>query len=694
MPRGALIVTLVAFATLLSAFGPVHGTSIVVPSERPTFQIPLPAVGPSVASPTPIQHLVIIPLENAEVTQIWTGAPYERYLSNTYANLTNYYGICHPSASNYLAMVSGSTFQCGTDAYNVYNTVNIADRLGSAGFTWASYSESIPNVCSTTNNGIYAQKHNPLVYMADIADNASVCDTHIIGSAAFNTSFAQGTITNYSFYVPNEIDDGHSSSLAIADAWLKAFLTPILNHTGVYASGAPSYEVNHTAFVITYDEGDTEAGYTSGATLPACEANYSLSQSTCGGHIYTVVASDYSKGLTVPMNACSYNLLSTTEWLFGLSSTGHNDSSYFPAFSGAFDFTAPPEYAVTGNVTSSEGGAPIVGAHVRTAGFSATTNSTGGYRLNLTNGSYKIVAGAAGYLQVSVSLNVSGGPVAQSFSLTLAPPPTNYTANFTVTGLPAHRSWKVTLNGSTETSSSSSIVLHGPVGQYGYLITGPSGYRVAGVAPSGMLRLEGTENFSLSLVRGATFAIEFHEIGLPIGSMWCVVVASTECSSRAVFKAGNLTPGAYAYAVPGRAGYTITTEIRGVPIPASGNLTLTTRGVVVVVRYLYPYPVTFTEQGLPPGTNWSVKVGPVQLASTGTTIVLQLSNGSYRFQLSPIAGYAHTVRPWPVKVRGHPASVNVTFRVAGGSVPFLSELTPQLPVGVARVEQLVIPALT
>jgi hypothetical protein len=129
-----------------------------------------------------------------------------------------------------------------------------------------------------------------------------------------------------------------------ADLWLQGFLTPILNHTGSYASPATQYAVNHTAFFVLYDEAPDQnpAGYvTNGIILPACQSDYHENYTVCGGRVDMVVVSPYSVDRSWTENATDYSVQSTIEWLFSLPSDGGYDGTApFPAMTGLFSFLA------------------------------------------------------------------------------------------------------------------------------------------------------------------------------------------------------------------------------------------------------------------------------------------------------------------------------------------------------------------
>ena len=192
---------------------------------------------------------MFIVLENEELQSVWANAPYERFLAATYGNATQAFAACHPSAPNYLAMISTETNQCGSDNWNNYTNRTIADPLQTAGFSWGSYAESLPaNACTspgTASYGSFATRHVPFLFFAGVTAKTSYCSKHVLDSSVFNSSLASGTLRNYSFYTPNLCDDGHTGCggnvsdaqlTAQADSWLRDFLSPILNHTGRYSS--------------------------------------------------------------------------------------------------------------------------------------------------------------------------------------------------------------------------------------------------------------------------------------------------------------------------------------------------------------------------------------------------------------------------------------------------------------------------
>jgi phosphoesterase family protein len=309
-------VGILLFAGLVAAMGanqsPIgtndqgHGPSGVPPGGSSYF-------------PTPIRHVVTILLENEEASSVFTAGPYETYLAHHYTYTAQDYAVTHPSEPNYLALTGGSVFnRSGTDAYTVIPNESIADLLEVRGESWGEFAQSMPTPCDANDSYPYAVRHNPFVFYQDIVGNASRCDAHVVNFSAWNADVASGHIPNYAFITPNVLNDGHDTSVSYADAWLASWLPPLL--TQPFASS--------TLFIVTYDEGATDLGYSVGNTTLG------------GGNVFTVLVSPYTlNGGFYAAPVSHYNLLTTTEWLLGLGSLGTNDSVItFPPMVTAFHF--------------------------------------------------------------------------------------------------------------------------------------------------------------------------------------------------------------------------------------------------------------------------------------------------------------------------------------------------------------------
>lgn len=293
------------------------------------------AVDQAIQFSADIQHAVVIVLENYELGTVLAHGPYERYLWNTYGQASNFYGACHQSLPEYMAFTSGRSYSCSS--IPIQSVTDLPDLIEQHGLTWAAYSESMPTPCDNVSSYPYTVYHNPFLYYADIVHNATRCDSHDVGSAVFNSSVQNGTLPTVSFYFPNNVNDCHDSTLASCDAWLQGFLAPMLNSTSPTVHAL----IAHTAFFLLYDEGGTNAGYSTGGIVNSwCQGATNRSLTVCGGHVWMTVVSPYSLGTNYTANATDYNLQSTVEWLFGLGNDGGYDgTSLFPAMSTLFTFS-------------------------------------------------------------------------------------------------------------------------------------------------------------------------------------------------------------------------------------------------------------------------------------------------------------------------------------------------------------------
>jgi hypothetical protein len=92
------------------------------------------------------------------------------------------------------------------------------------------------------------------------------------------------------------------------------------------------------------------------------------------------------------------------------------------------------------------------------------------------------------------------------------------------------------------------------------------------------------------------------------------------------------------------------------------------------------YGVTFTETGLPTGTNWAVTLNGVQLSSTSTSIAFTEPNGTYSYTVGPVPGYAAAVDSGSVTVNGVGLERGVVFAPVSGPYSVIFSETG-LPAG-------------
>ncbi len=198
---------------------------------------------------------------------------------------------------------------------------------------------------------------------------------------------------------------------------------------------------------------------------------------------------------------------------------------------------------------------------------------------------------------------------------------------------------------------------------------------------------------------GPTYNVTFSETGLPPGTNWTVWVGSLWASwpwhpggfqpswtvsnwggtnwHQGQFQSStgpsmnfSLPNGTYFYNARPPAGYT-TSDGQGI-FNVSGA---SPPAISITFSPLVTYAVTFSETGLPAGTNWTVTVfhGWGEWMSPGdfrfhsetsdtSTITFQLSNGTYFYRISGIVGFAANESWGFFEVVGaSPAAITVTF---------------------------------
>ncbi|HYA10907.1 MAG TPA: thermopsin family protease [Thermoplasmata archaeon] len=207
-------------------------------------------------------------------------------------------------------------------------------------------------------------------------------------------------------------------------------------------------------------------------------------------------------------------------------------------------------------------------------------NGVGGAYAFFVSTPYGYVASPAS--SPNLNVNNHNGAVTITFSKV------TYSVTFVETGLTLKqlaKGWTVVFGGTARKLTSPSTTFIVMNGSIPYLIAGPGGMRVSGMAASGTITVAGlnlTEPFSF--VKGATYTLSFGEKGLAKGTSWCVSVGGlVQCTTKGSDKFLNLTPGTYAYVIEPVAGYTLTAKLGGGAIPLSGTLSVT-KGTTVSVK--------------------------------------------------------------------------------------------------------------
>lgn len=214
---------------------------------------------PTPGDPT-ADHVVLVVLENHSFSEVVGNPvmPYLNSLASQYSLAGNYFAVVHPSIGNYFMLTTGA-IESTDDAFaGIVTDDNIVRALTAAAKTWRAYMESLPAPGYTGGDVVpYLRHHDPFTYFSDVLSSATQA-ANIVPFTQFGADLASGALPSFAFIAPNEEDDAHScpgnapacpdsAKLAVADAWLRANIDPLIN--------SPSFA--NGVLIITFDEGLT-----------------------------------------------------------------------------------------------------------------------------------------------------------------------------------------------------------------------------------------------------------------------------------------------------------------------------------------------------------------------------------------------------------------------------------------------------
>jgi hypothetical protein len=100
------------------------------------------------------------------------------------------------------------------------------------------------------------------------------------------------------------------------------------------------------------------------------------------------------------------------------------------------------------------------------------------------------------------------------------------------------------------------------------------------------------------------------------------------------------------------------------------------------------FPVTFTESGLPSGTNWSVSLNETTQSTASSRIVFEEPNGTYQLYAWDVKGYLSYVNLTTLNVSGAPIDVTVFYDAPAAGTYFVTFVQSGLPLNVTWEVQL------
>lgn len=337
-----------------------------------------------------LDHVFVIVLENHNsFTSFGSNgiignpqAPNITALWNKYNVATDYNAVWHPSLPNYVAMITGNWI--GTDvvatgySYPAGSTVGISDddspsvatdypsppakvsihrwrvnlpslagQLVGIGKDWRAYLQNIPesgtHLANWPGDGntakLYAVKHNPFPYIAEIQDNPAQFAEQVPIEQLFS-DLGSGTIPAFSYIVPDQCRDMHGLGNVLAPCggvndtddndvkrgdeetgWL---VNGIL--------GSRGWHSGRNALFIVFDEGngpltcanynpDTGTDTAPGSLLPGADC---YAAANFNDKVVLIAITNYGvRGVQDTRFQSHYSLLKTIEAAFGLPFLGH-----------------------------------------------------------------------------------------------------------------------------------------------------------------------------------------------------------------------------------------------------------------------------------------------------------------------------------------------------------------------------------
>ena len=286
------------------------------------------------------------------------------------------------------------------------------------------------------------------------------------------------------------------------------------------------------------------------------------------------------------------------------------------------------------------------------------------------NGTYLFSVGdVSGWHQNNIpyqgNLTVSGSARSEDLSYVQV----TYKVTFSESGLPPLQTWTVMFNGKhrTLTTNGSADTLtfpQEPNGTYNYSIANVRGWYQGDIPYTGNESVHGSPLVVGVNYSQENYSVTFLESGLPSGTNWSVTFngANRTAPANGSVVALAFVPepnGSYPYSITGVPGYHEYT------IPYHGTVNVSGEALIVNVTFVpFTSTVTFDENGLPAGTNWSVTLnGSIGWNRTGGPIVFEEPNGTYPYHVGAVPDWEVLTANGSVFVNGTNVTVLVEFNL-------------------------------
>ena len=277
-------------------------------------------------------HVLVIMFEN-QYREYVMANPYFRGLARQGIDMASYFGVMHPSQTNYIASIAGELCNVTSDDQPPpLPQRTIVDLIEESpdGLAWKAYCESyIPQNTPWTPTLVpkdeypYVIKHNPFSSFANILRSESRW-ARITDESQLFKDLLNGEFPEFAWFTPNMWNDGHYTdgtkedpperAPALVDqaaVWLEGFFGSLR------FPGAGSHLPPRTLVVVTFDEADFEANWDANDKYTYDGPN----------QVYTVLLGNHLAPAVEEESYNHYSLLRTIEENFALGTLGKNDAA-------------------------------------------------------------------------------------------------------------------------------------------------------------------------------------------------------------------------------------------------------------------------------------------------------------------------------------------------------------------------------
>lgn len=256
------------------------------------------------------------------------------------------------------------------------------------------------------------------------------------------------------------------------------------------------------------------------------------------------------------------------------------------------------------------------------------------------------------YTVTSGSVTVSGAAITKGLSFATQ---STGIAEFSESGLPSGTSWAVSIGSTAPSSTTSTISYTAPAEELSYSVGSVTGYVTSSSSGSVTITDSETATVDLTFLPIPTFAVTYHEVGLPSGTVWFVltwldgtVVTNTSGSDGTSLTIDQFN-GTYEYeALANASGYAATPTmapfaVNGAPVTLTIDFADngdTALGEMASENILLGG--VFAELGEPGFTttgSWGLTFNGVTETGIGFVLVFPVAGGTYSYSLNAPAGF-------------------------------------------------------